>query len=129
MPARRSTTRISIGIGEAPFERYAGWQGGSRSEPGGVPGGRRSILAPAATACEGQRPVSETTEWAIPDAAQPKAADCGFDLERALSAVLTVRSEVPEDAFTASILGTERAGNGVMIGANGLVLTIGYLIT
>ncbi len=73
--------------------------------------------------------MSETTEWAIPDAAQPKAADCGFDLERALSAVLTVRSEVPEDAFTASILGTERAGNGVMIGANGLVLTIGYLIT
>ena len=40
-----------------------------------------------------------------------------------------LRSEIPDDAFTASILGTERAGNGVMIGANGLVLTIGYLIT
>lgn len=73
--------------------------------------------------------MSETTEWAIPAAAQPKAEDYGFDLERALSAVLSVRSEVPDDAFTASILGTERAGNGVMIGDNGLVLTIGYLIT
>ena len=34
-----------------------------------------------------------------------------------------------DDAFTASILGTERAGNGVVIGNDGLVLTIGYLIT
>ena len=73
--------------------------------------------------------MSETTEWAIPAAAQPKAEEYGFDLERVLSSVLAVRSEVPEDAFTASILGTERAGNGVMIGENGLVLTIGYLIT
>ncbi len=36
---------------------------------------------------------------------------------------------MPEDAFTASILGTERTGNGVVIGGDGLVLTIGYLIT
>jgi S1-C subfamily serine protease len=40
-----------------------------------------------------------------------------------------LRAEIPEDAFTASILGTERAGNGVVIGADGLVLTIGYVIT
>jgi S1-C subfamily serine protease len=73
--------------------------------------------------------VTETTEWAIPAAAQPKPEDYGFDLERVLSSVLAVRSEIPGDAFTASILGTERAGNGVMIGDNGLVLTIGYLIT
>ena len=33
------------------------------------------------------------------------------------------------DAFTAEILGTERAGNGVLIRDDGLVLTIGYLIT
>jgi len=36
---------------------------------------------------------------------------------------------VPADAFTAEILGTERAGNGVLIRDDGLVLTIGYLIT
>jgi S1-C subfamily serine protease len=35
---------------------------------------------------------------------------------------------VPADAFTAEILGTERAGNGVLI-RNNVVLTIGYLIT
>src|SRR5262249_50821863 len=37
--------------------------------------------------------------------------------------------EVPDEAFTASALGTERIGHGVVIGADGLVLTIGYLIT
>jgi S1-C subfamily serine protease len=46
-----------------------------------------------------------------------------------LSAVVSLRAEVPDDAFTAQVLGTERAGNGVVIGDNGLVLTIGYLIT
>jgi S1-C subfamily serine protease len=40
-----------------------------------------------------------------------------------------IRSAVPEDAFTAPILGTERIGNGVVIRDDGLVLTIGYLIT
>jgi len=36
---------------------------------------------------------------------------------------------VPQDAFTAGTLGTERAGSGVVIAASGLVVTIGYLIT
>ena len=40
-----------------------------------------------------------------------------------------LRAIVPADAFTAETLGTERAGNGVFIRDNGLVLTIGYLIT
>ena len=73
--------------------------------------------------------MSDETEWAIPAAAQPRPEDCAFDLERALAAVVAVRTEIPADAFTASILGTERAGNGVVIDQNGLILTIGYLIT
>jgi len=40
-----------------------------------------------------------------------------------------VRAIVPEDAFTAGILGTERGGYGVVIRADGLILTIGYLLT
>jgi S1-C subfamily serine protease len=40
-----------------------------------------------------------------------------------------LRAEIPEDAFTAQILGTERVGNGVVIRDDGVVLTIGYLIT
>ena len=42
---------------------------------------------------------------------------------------MQLRAEIPEDAFTAPILGTERVGNGVVIRDDGLVLTIGYLIT
>ena len=72
--------------------------------------------------------MTETEDWAFPEAAQPKPDRVEFDLDRALSSVLMLRSEVPEDAFTASILGTERGGNGVVISAEGLVLTIGYLI-
>ena len=47
---------------------------------------------------------------------------------RALSSVVGLHSIVPSDAFTADTLGIERAGNGVLID-DGLVLTIGYLIT
>src|SRR3978361_1438191 len=70
-----------------------------------------------------------STEWKVPRAAQPKPEDYGFDLDRTLSSVVGLSAIVPSDAFTAETLGTERAGNGVLIGENGLVLTIGYLIT
>jgi S1-C subfamily serine protease len=60
---------------------------------------------------------------------RPTAQAYPFDLDRALSAVLALESRVPGDAFTANSLGTERLGNGAVIGPNGLVLTIGYLIT
>ncbi len=68
------------------------------------------------------------TEWKVPPANQPRSADYGFDLDRALASVVGLHSIIPSDAFTADTLGTERAGNGVVI-EDGLVLTIGYLIT
>ncbi|MBI1395688.1 MAG: PDZ domain-containing protein [Betaproteobacteria bacterium] len=73
--------------------------------------------------------MADDREWAFPKELRPRQAEVAFDLEAALDAVVTVRSEVPDDAFTASILGTERAGNGVVIADDGLILTIGYLIT
>src|SRR5918911_1976267 len=73
--------------------------------------------------------MARTIEWEIPAELQPKPEDYAFDLDRALSAVLGLRATVPEDAFTAGTLGTERAGSGVLIRPDGLVLTIGYLIT
>jgi len=72
--------------------------------------------------------MSERERWSFPEEMQPRASELRFDLEAALDAVVMLRSEVPEDGFTARILGTERAGSGVVIG-EGLVLTIGYLIT
>jgi S1-C subfamily serine protease len=58
-----------------------------------------------------------------------KEPDVEFDVEAMLSSLVSVRSEIPEDALTAPVLGTERMGNGVVIGDRGLVLTIGYLVT
>lgn len=68
------------------------------------------------------------TEWRVPPANQPRASDYGFDLERALGSVVGLHAIIPPDASSAETLGTERAGNGVVID-DGLVLTIGYLIT
>jgi S1-C subfamily serine protease len=73
--------------------------------------------------------MPRNVEWEIPGEIQPKPDDCSFDLDRTLAAVLGLHATVPQDAFTAGTLGTERAGSGVLIRRDGLVLTIGYLIT
>ncbi|MBP1845827.1 S1-C subfamily serine protease [Rhizobium petrolearium] len=52
-----------------------------------------------------------------------------MDIEKILRSVVAVRASIPDNAFTANTLGTRREGNGVVIRDNGLVLTIGYLIT
>jgi S1-C subfamily serine protease len=52
-----------------------------------------------------------------------------LELDHALQSIVEVHSTIPEDGFTATTLGTERAGSGVVIRESGLVLTIGYLIT
>ncbi len=70
-----------------------------------------------------------TPDWEIPANLQPDPEDYGFDLERTLKSVVGLRANVPADAFTAGTLGTDRVGNGVVIREDGLVLTIGYLIT
>jgi S1-C subfamily serine protease len=60
-------------------------------------------------------------DWEIPAKLQPDPDDYSFDLERALRAVVNLKTYVPADAFTAGTLGTERAGSGVVIRESGLV--------
>jgi len=72
--------------------------------------------------------MASITEWKVPSANQPRTGDYAFDLDHVLASVVGLHSIVPNDAFSADNLGTERAGNGVVID-DGLVLTIGYLIT
>ena len=73
--------------------------------------------------------MPSVSDWKVPVSSQPKPEDYAYDLDHALSSVVALRTTVPSDAFTAETLGTERAGNGVFIRGNGLVLTVGYLIT
>lgn len=67
--------------------------------------------------------------WEASTSDQPRPEDFGFDLDRALESIVSLQSEIPENAFTAPALGVKRAGSGVVVRNDGLVLTIGYLIT
>ncbi|MCZ6589957.1 MAG: S1C family serine protease [Alphaproteobacteria bacterium] len=67
--------------------------------------------------------------WSTRLGSHPEHDDVSFDLDTVLSSVVSLRATVPEDAFTAPILGTEREGQGVVIDDSGRVLTIGYLVT
>lgn len=52
-----------------------------------------------------------------------------MDIEKVMRSVVGLRASIPDKAFTAETLGIRREGSGVVIRENGLVLTIGYLIT
>ena len=72
--------------------------------------------------------MATLSDWQIAKARRPNPEDYGYDLDLALSSIVGIRAVIPDDAFTADTLGTERAGSGVFI-RDGVVLTIGYLIT
>lgn len=59
--------------------------------------------------------------------AQPAKAD-RVDAERLFAAIVKVSTHAVPDARSSATLGAEREGTGVVIGDNGLILTIGYLI-
>ncbi len=50
------------------------------------------------------------------------------DIPQAQSAIVQIRAVISENARTASVLGKNRVGNGVVIDDEGHILTIGYLI-
>ena len=61
--------------------------------------------------------------------APPEAPQATIDaLSRANAAVVGIRVSVAEGARSAETLGPQRSGSGVVIGADGLILTIGYLM-
>ena len=79
--------------------------------------------------------------WSLPaDARQPAAAGAGSDpaapsliaqsqaLQRAHQAMLGVQAIALDGARSSTLLGQARNGSGVLISADGLVLTIGYLV-
>jgi serine protease Do len=66
--------------------------------------------------------------WLSPCAAADDVAAQSRALGRAHAAVVGVQATAVADARSAATLGRERRGSGVVIDADGLVLTIGYLI-
>jgi serine protease Do len=65
---------------------------------------------------------------ATPSAAPASAQDTINALTKAQAAVVGVQVIAAEGARSAQTLGKQRSGSGVVIGADGLVVTIGYLI-
>ena len=70
-------------------------------------------------------------EWELPETLRPQQSRFDFDLQTIYRSAVLVHAEASEDGYTASDLGTERLGSGVVIRSaeRKLVLTIGYLIT
>lgn len=56
-------------------------------------------------------------------------AESPFDIASTLESMVSIYAQVPERAFTASLLGTERRGHGAVIDEDGLILTVGYVIS
>jgi S1-C subfamily serine protease len=60
---------------------------------------------------------------------RPVARLFDYDLDHCLASVVALESRVSENAQSARALGTTRVGNATVISEEGLVLTIGYLVT
>jgi S1-C subfamily serine protease len=66
----------------------------------------------------------------LPDMPAAAAAEQKSALTPALlDAIVRIETHVPTDARTAGYLGTKRDGSGVVIDSDGLILTVGYLVT
>jgi len=63
-----------------------------------------------------------------PDAKPAAEGRSGFDAEHFFEAIVKVQTRAVPDARSNATLGSEREGTGIVIGEDGLVLTIGYLI-
>lgn len=56
------------------------------------------------------------------------AQEVSTAVARVSPAVVAVRAQVPPDRPSAATLGAERAGSGIVVDPDGLVLTVGYLV-
>ena len=77
--------------------------------------------------------IASPAAHAQPKAPKPARAAAtispeGIDAEKLFGAIVKVSVHSIPNARSAATLGTEREGTGIVIGDNGLILTIGYLI-
>jgi S1-C subfamily serine protease len=66
--------------------------------------------------------------FGVANAAESPAADTAPPVHDFFAAIVTVHAHALPDARSTATLGAEREGTGVVIGKDGLILTIGYLI-
>lgn len=91
----------------------------------------RAILCPETVSQMVSAVLLAFFAWSLSAEAADSASNTRAQGELTVDAlsVVKVKSQVVRDARSAATLGTHREGTGVVIDSNGLVLTIGYLIT
>jgi S1-C subfamily serine protease len=74
--------------------------------------------------------MARQQHWALPPELRPDPAKLRYDFDAAARSIVLLRADVPEDAYTADALGTDRLGNGAIVTVDGrdIVLTMGYLV-
>jgi len=88
-----------------------------------------ALALPAALPTQAADGAAAPEQLQVPPAADDKASAAqNLDAEKLFGAIVKVSTRAIPDARSAAALGNEREGTGVVIGDNGLVLTIGYLI-
>ncbi len=88
-----------------------------------------ALALPAALPTQAADGAAAPEQAQVPPAADDKASAAqNLDAEKLFGAIVKVSTRAIPDARSAAALGNEREGTGVVIGDNGLVLTIGYLI-
>lgn len=74
--------------------------------------------------------MSRPQHWALPPELRPDVTKLAYDFEAAARSVVLLRSDIPDEAYTADALGTDRLGNGTVIAVDDrqVILTMGYLV-
>lgn len=83
------------------------------------------VVYPAYAAGDGREPAAAAPS---PHLGASAAAEPKLNGERLFGAIVRISTRSVPDARSAESLGEEREGSGVVIGKDGLILTIGYLI-
>jgi len=110
----------------SPLDQFSAAEKPSAEPP--LARGRRRAEIWGSRARRAHRLASPFDGYEVSARLRPRASGLPFDLDKALSSVVALQSRAPEDAFTAATLGVDRIGNGAVIGTDGLVVTMGYLV-
>ncbi len=89
---------------------------------------RRWLCAAALALCCLPIASSPAAQVPAPGKAKAEAPAAGTDAESVFGAIVKVTVRAVPEARSSATLGDEREGSGVVIGDQGLILTIGYLI-
>jgi S1-C subfamily serine protease len=52
-----------------------------------------------------------------------------LNFDSTLNSIVSINTYAPDNSFSAELLGTERSGHGVVISDDGLIVTVGYILT